>query len=151
MIIIIIALTNRTLHYNGHKRKHWLKFQSVVVPNGMIANLQGPYKGRKHDCSMLHETNLLNNLRQNAWANGEPLCLYGDPAFPLNPHIFRCLLKMPRLQLTWELTIKLWVRLEWQLNGFLETLQIFFNLLTLKNRWRLDWTQLVNFMLFVLF
>ena len=66
--------SNQRVVYNGHKRKHGLKFQSVVVPNGMIANLQGPYEGRKHDCSMLHETNLLNNLRQNARANGEPLC-----------------------------------------------------------------------------
>ena len=28
--------------YNGHKRVHALKFQSVVAPNGMIANLYGP-------------------------------------------------------------------------------------------------------------
>ena len=28
--------------YNGHKRVHCLKFQSVVAPNGMIANLFGP-------------------------------------------------------------------------------------------------------------
>ena len=28
--------------YNGHKRIHALKFQSVVAPNGMIANLYGP-------------------------------------------------------------------------------------------------------------
>ena len=28
--------------FNGHKRVHSLKFQSVVLPNGMIANLYGP-------------------------------------------------------------------------------------------------------------
>ena len=28
--------------YNGHKRLHGLKFQSVVAPNGLIANLFGP-------------------------------------------------------------------------------------------------------------
>ena len=28
--------------YNGHKRVHALKFQSVVLPNGLIANLYGP-------------------------------------------------------------------------------------------------------------
>lgn len=27
---------------NGHKRVHCLRFQSVVPPNGMIANLFGP-------------------------------------------------------------------------------------------------------------
>ena len=25
--------------YNGHKRYHALKFQSVVAPNGLVANL----------------------------------------------------------------------------------------------------------------
>ena len=28
--------------YNGHKRVHALKFQSVAVPNGLIANMYGP-------------------------------------------------------------------------------------------------------------
>lgn len=28
--------------YNGHKRVHCIKFQSVVLPNGLIANLYGP-------------------------------------------------------------------------------------------------------------
>jgi hypothetical protein len=29
--------------YNGHKRVHRIKFQSVVIPNGLIANLAGPW------------------------------------------------------------------------------------------------------------
>lgn len=33
---------NQRVVYNGHKKVHALKFQSVVVPNGMIANLYGP-------------------------------------------------------------------------------------------------------------
>ena len=33
---------NQRIVYNGHKKVHALKFQSVVVPNGMIANLYGP-------------------------------------------------------------------------------------------------------------
>ena len=28
--------------YNGHKRVHAIKFQSVVAPNGLVANLYGP-------------------------------------------------------------------------------------------------------------
>ena len=28
--------------YNGHKRVHSLKFQSVALPNGIIGNLYGP-------------------------------------------------------------------------------------------------------------
>ncbi len=32
--------------YNGHKRVHALEFQSVVVPNWLMANLYGPMGGR---------------------------------------------------------------------------------------------------------
>ena len=33
---------NQRLVYNGHKRVHALKFQSVALPNGLIGNLYGP-------------------------------------------------------------------------------------------------------------
>ena len=33
---------NQRLLYNGHKRVHGIKFQSVVTPDGMIANMYGP-------------------------------------------------------------------------------------------------------------
>ena len=33
---------NQRMVYNGHKRVHALKFQSVAIPNGIIANLYGP-------------------------------------------------------------------------------------------------------------
>lgn len=38
---------NQRLVYNGHKRVHALKFQSVVLPNGLIAHLYGPI-GKPH-------------------------------------------------------------------------------------------------------
>ena len=33
---------NQSTVYNGHKRVHALKFQSVTIPTGLIANLYGP-------------------------------------------------------------------------------------------------------------
>lgn len=74
--------------YSGHKRAHALKFQSVVLPNGLIANLNGLYKGRRHDATMLNESGLLRDLQAVVWANdGTPLCLYGDPVYPLGIHL----------------------------------------------------------------
>ena len=35
-------IRNQRLVYNGHKRVHAIKFQSVVTPNGLIAHLFGP-------------------------------------------------------------------------------------------------------------
>ena len=33
---------NQRVVYNGHKRVHALKFQSVALPNSIIANMYGP-------------------------------------------------------------------------------------------------------------
>ena len=33
--------TNQRIVYNGHKRVHALRFQSIAIPNGLIANLYG--------------------------------------------------------------------------------------------------------------
>lgn len=78
---------NQRVTYNGHKRVHSIKCQIVATPNGLIANLSGPYEGKRHDSTMLHESRLLNDLRRVAFYNGEPLCLYGDPAYPLGVHL----------------------------------------------------------------
>ena len=37
-----ITRQGQRVMYNGHKRVHGIKFQSVVSPNGLIANLYGP-------------------------------------------------------------------------------------------------------------
>jgi hypothetical protein len=50
--------TNQRTMYNGYKRVHAMKFQSVVVPDGLIANLSGPYEGKRHDSTMLYQSGL---------------------------------------------------------------------------------------------
>ena len=79
---------NQRVLYNGHKRIHAIKFQSVVAPNGLIANLYGPGEGKKHDSGMLADSNLLTQLQQHSFSpNRQPLCIYGDPAYPLRIHL----------------------------------------------------------------
>ena len=53
---------NQRILFNGHKRIHALKFQSVVIPNGQIRNLHGPVEGRRRDSGMLAESRLLDQL-----------------------------------------------------------------------------------------
>lgn len=36
---------------------------------------------------MLHESGVMNDLHRVAWLNGQSLCLYGDPAYPLTGHL----------------------------------------------------------------
>ena len=37
--------TDQRVLYNGHKKVHGIKFQSVTTPSGLIANLYGPIEG----------------------------------------------------------------------------------------------------------
>ncbi|XP_028410992.1 uncharacterized protein LOC114533621 [Dendronephthya gigantea] len=74
--------------FNGHKRTHAIKFQSVSLPNGLIAHLYGPVEGKKHDASMLAQSGLLADLERFAFSEaGQPMCIYGDPAYPLRVHL----------------------------------------------------------------
>ena len=78
---------NQRQVYNGHKKVHGIKFKSIVLSNGLIGNVVGPWEGRRHYCTMLHESDLLNDLRRVAWFNGQPPCIYGDPAYPMQIHL----------------------------------------------------------------
>ncbi|XP_067129952.1 uncharacterized protein [Centruroides vittatus] len=74
--------------FSGRKRTHCLKFQSVVTPDGMIANLFGPLEGRRHDSGMLRKSNLLEHLAAIPCSeNGTQFVLYGDSGYPLRQHL----------------------------------------------------------------
>ena len=51
-----------------------------MAPNGIIADMSGPYEGRRHDSFLLRESGLLDRLR----TLGQNYCIYGDPAYPLH-------------------------------------------------------------------
>ena len=79
---------NQRVLYNGHKRIHALTFQSVVAPNGLIANLYGPVEDKRHDTGMLADSGLLTDLQHHSFTpNGQLLCIYGDMAYPMGVHL----------------------------------------------------------------
>ena len=56
--------------------KHMFNFQLLFT------------EGRRHDAGILADSNLLHSLEQHAYnSNGNPVCLYGDPAYPLRMHL----------------------------------------------------------------
>ena len=59
-------------------------------------------EGRKHDAGMLADSGLLNDLQRFAFSStGQPMCLYGDPAYPLRIHLqvpFRNAVLTPAMQ-----------------------------------------------------
>ena len=129
---------------NGHKRMHSLKFQSVVIPNGLIANLHGPFEGKRHDSTMLQQTGLLNDLRRVAWYNGEPLCLYGDPAYPLGLHLqapFRNIQLTPQMVLYNEAMSEVRVAVEWLFGSIAN----YFKFIDFKSQLRVNLSALGKF------
>ena len=45
-------------------------------------------EGRKHDAGMLADSGLLQQLQQHAQLpTGQPVCIYGDLAYPLDVHL----------------------------------------------------------------
>ena len=44
--------------------------------------------GRRHDAALLNGSGVLNYMQANMnTPDGRPLCLYGNPAYPLRPHL----------------------------------------------------------------
>ena len=80
---------NQRAIHNGHKRVHSIKFQSVALPNGLVDHLYGRVEGKRHDSGMLASSGLLQDLQKfsNSPVTVLPICVYGDPAYPLRAHL----------------------------------------------------------------
>ena len=52
---------NQCVMYNGHKKVHSIKFQSIATPNSLIANLYDLGEGKRHDSAMLALTSGVNS------------------------------------------------------------------------------------------
>ena len=82
-------VANLTLYYN---RFYFYAGPSYFV---VLILLDGNYtyiilllEGRKHDAGMVTDSQLLRDLGQYAFSpTGVPLCVYGDPAYPLRIHL----------------------------------------------------------------
>ena len=71
--------------YSGHRRIHGLKFESVSLPNGIIARLFGPVDGRRHDITMARLSGLYQELRRFHdsvfQTTGEHVTAFADSAY----------------------------------------------------------------------
>ena len=66
--------------YKGHKRGHELKFQSIMLPDGLAGHLFGPVEGRRHDTSVLQYSGLCNLLQENF----PYYYVFGDQGYPIH-------------------------------------------------------------------
>ena len=112
--------------YSGHKRCHGLKFQSVGVPEGLIALLYGPIPGSRHDSFMLTDSALLPELQRimpEDGSLGTVYRIYGDPAYPHSLHLFGGFRNPPRhsIQEAWNTEMsRVREMIEWLFGNVLE-------------------------------
>lgn len=79
---------NQRILYNGWKRGHGLKFQTVIGPDGIRAHVYGPIEGRRHDETLYKYSEFTRLLEEHSHApDGTPLVIYGDPAYGLSKHL----------------------------------------------------------------
>ena len=78
---------NQGILYNGHKRKHCVKWQGIMLPNGIMPMPFGPIHGRHHDSYMLDCSQVVRIMRRCCRRLGTTYQLYGDPAYPQSPWI----------------------------------------------------------------
>jgi hypothetical protein len=64
--------------FNGHKRTHAIKFQSILTPDGLICSLYGATTGARNDTGILNESGIFQIIRENFPPNS---FLYGDSGY----------------------------------------------------------------------
>ena len=61
----------------------------MALPNRLVDHLYGRVEGKRHDSGMLASSGLLQDLQKfsNSPVTVLPICVYGDPAYPLRAHL----------------------------------------------------------------
>ncbi|CAB1104951.1 unnamed protein product [Ectocarpus sp. CCAP 1310/34] len=80
-------IRNQRFFYNGYKRKHAIKFQGVVTPDGLFVDLYGAEVGTRHDGYLLAQSALLEKLQTYINSpSGHPQCSFSASVNgPLTP------------------------------------------------------------------
>ncbi|KAF8577638.1 hypothetical protein K439DRAFT_1621951 [Ramaria rubella] len=82
------------LIYTGYKKCHGMKYQGIVIQNGLIGHLSGPFRAPQNDMGVLAESNLLDYLQSHAIQPGSMQAdhlgcryfqVYGDSAYGISP------------------------------------------------------------------
>jgi hypothetical protein len=74
--------------YNGWKKLHGLKWQTVDLPNGMNLHVYGPVSCRRHDLLNLRESGINEKLATLSGQLGVEYYVYGDSAYVTNVYDF---------------------------------------------------------------
>lgn len=77
---------NQRTVYNGHTRKHALRFQAITTPEGLRAHMYGPKVGRRHEMFLYADSRVEQFLSAVLQLGDEQFVFYGDSEY--NRHEF---------------------------------------------------------------
>ena len=72
---------------SGHKRKHAVNIQSILIPDGLIFHLFVLWEGRRHDMISYFESGLDAVLYHALVISGVQYYIYGDAAYMVRPWV----------------------------------------------------------------
>jgi len=67
--------------YNGWKKLHGMKWQTIILANGMDFHIFGPLSVRRNDLTALDKSDIENKIREQFFVDEIVLKLFGDSAF----------------------------------------------------------------------
>ena len=85
--------------YSGLKHFHYVMYQTVTTPDGLIFRLYGTEVRRRHELTLLRESNLRDRLQVCLKINGRPVYIYGDAAYMIRPWLH---VAYPRTGAPWD-------------------------------------------------
>ncbi len=73
--------------FSGHKRRHGLKYQSLIYPNGIIGHCFGPVEGRRHDSAVYHQSDIDDLISNVHSEDGTLMAVFADTAYAAREYL----------------------------------------------------------------
>lgn len=67
--------------YNGHKRRHALKYQTITLPDGLILHASGPLEGCRHDWALYVNSGIDEQFGDMMFLDGVQYFIHGDSGY----------------------------------------------------------------------
>ena len=77
----VVMSTLQRACYSGHKRYHFLVYQTITTPDGLVFHMYGPIEGRQPDAYLYHASNIDRELSTHLHIDVHQYNLYADKAY----------------------------------------------------------------------
>jgi hypothetical protein len=83
-------MKNQRWYYSGYKKQHGMNWQVIVMPDGIMNSVMGPWEGKANDWGIFTSTRVARHVeRMMRQLQRQMLYLYGDSAYHLTTGIMQ--------------------------------------------------------------